>query len=102
MSETRPPKVVLITGCSSGFGLLTAARLSASGHCVFATMRNLNKKGELLNEVKRRGGSVELLQLDVTDIPSIQKAVRTIKEKRDRKSTRLNSSHSQISYAVFC
>src|SRR2546430_8557585 len=23
-------------------------------------------------------------------------------EKRDRKSTRLNSSHSQISYAVFC
>src|SRR5205085_10600008 len=24
------------------------------------------------------------------------------KENRDRKSTRLNSSHSQISYAVFC
>src|SRR2546427_7078130 len=24
------------------------------------------------------------------------------KPKRDRKSTRLNSSHSQISYAVFC
>src|SRR3972149_1358313 len=24
------------------------------------------------------------------------------KKKRDRKSTRLNSSHSQISYAVFC
>src|SRR5256886_11845819 len=24
------------------------------------------------------------------------------KEKQDRKSTRLNSSHSQISYAVFC
>src|SRR2546430_8686391 len=25
-----------------------------------------------------------------------------IERKRDRKSTRLNSSHSQISYAVFC
>src|SRR5438270_12732844 len=25
-----------------------------------------------------------------------------VKTKRDRKSTRLNSSHSQISYAVFC
>src|SRR2546427_7746630 len=24
------------------------------------------------------------------------------KQRRDRKSTRLNSSHSQISYAVFC
>src|SRR5438270_6695984 len=32
-----------------------------------------------------------------TDFPW---AVPTIK--RDRKSTRLNSSHSQISYAVFC
>src|SRR5688572_32214676 len=31
-------------------------------------------------------------------------AEKQIKEfrKRDRKSTRLNSSHSQISYAVFC
>src|SRR5688572_14841602 len=28
--------------------------------------------------------------------------VSRLKELRDRKSTRLNSSHSQISYAVFC
>src|SRR2546430_7430613 len=27
---------------------------------------------------------------------------RMVKNRRDRKSTRLNSSHSQISYAVFC
>src|SRR3989475_9308066 len=26
----------------------------------------------------------------------------TVVERKDRKSTRLNSSHSQISYAVFC
>src|SRR3989475_6406592 len=29
-------------------------------------------------------------------------ASRSISARRDRKSTRLNSSHSQISYAVFC
>src|SRR2546421_4869588 len=28
--------------------------------------------------------------------------VRSVADKRDRKSTRLNSSHDQISYAVFC
>src|SRR2546427_7552688 len=28
--------------------------------------------------------------------------LRSTVEKEDRKSTRLNSSHSQISYAVFC
>src|SRR2546430_7199410 len=29
-------------------------------------------------------------------------ASNDISDRRDRKSTRLNSSHSQISYAVFC
>src|SRR2546427_7431686 len=29
-------------------------------------------------------------------------SVRSHRKDRDRKSTRLNSSHSQISYAVFC
>src|SRR2546430_13139834 len=29
-------------------------------------------------------------------------AARGLREAEDRKSTRLNSSHSQISYAVFC
>src|SRR2546430_11560829 len=31
-----------------------------------------------------------------------QQSRGTVPESRDRKSTRLNSSHSQISYAVFC
>src|SRR2546430_13337384 len=31
-----------------------------------------------------------------------ERTERTEREKLDRKSTRLNSSHSQISYAVFC
>src|SRR5688572_31914253 len=31
-----------------------------------------------------------------------ERIILSIKNRRDRKSTRLNSSHSQISYAVFC
>src|SRR5688572_32260009 len=34
--------------------------------------------------------------------PQTTIAQRLVRAKRDRKSTRLNSSHSQISYAVFC
>src|SRR2546430_11540414 len=34
--------------------------------------------------------------------PTRQMVDRNIPASRDRKSTRLNSSHSQISYAVFC
>src|SRR2546427_12980830 len=33
---------------------------------------------------------------------SLQKVEHTVIPRTDRKSTRLNSSHSQISYAVFC
>src|SRR5438270_5409716 len=33
---------------------------------------------------------------------SLNRAVAAVTELKDRKSTRLNSSHSQISYAVFC
>src|SRR5258708_31585470 len=32
----------------------------------------------------------------------MRKTERTIRQSRDRKSTRLNSSHQIISYAVFC
>src|SRR5688572_32551968 len=40
--------------------------------------------------------NAEVLHLDV------QRLVVGLERARDRKSTRLNSSHSQISYAVFC
>src|SRR2546422_4025309 len=36
------------------------------------------------------------------DVPSIRLADRYREPDRDRKSTRLNSSHGYISYAVFC
>ena len=37
---TRAMATVLITGCSSGFGLLTAVEFACRGHRVFATMRD--------------------------------------------------------------
>src|SRR5688572_31326381 len=38
----------------------------------------------------------------VAEKPSTLRATDQPAKNRDRKSTRLNSSHSQISYAVFC
>lgn len=78
MSDSLKSKVVLITGCSSGFGLHIAAHLSSKGYAVIATMRNLEKKNDLQNEVDQRGGQVEILQLDVTDQKSITSAVKQI------------------------
>ncbi len=37
-------KKVIVTGTSSGFGLLTVKALAKLGHTVYATMRNLSAK----------------------------------------------------------
>jgi len=60
MKPTFHPKVILITGCSSGFGLLMAARFASKGHKVYATMRDTRKKEALLNELKKRGAQAEI------------------------------------------
>src|SRR2546427_2412091 len=45
----------------------------------------------------------DLVSLRVTVLGTMKKPPRhSVERGRDRKSTRLNSSHSQISYAVFC
>src|SRR5688572_31348488 len=44
-----------------------------------------------------------MLNAPPAHVGDMQQAVDTAEiDERDRKSTRLNSSHSQISYAVFC
>lgn len=74
-------KVVLITGCSSGFGMLTAARLLSHGCRVFAGMRDTSKKEHLLAEVHRRKAPLHQLTIvpvDVTKPESIKAAVKEV------------------------
>src|SRR2546430_1687645 len=46
-------------------------------------------------------GGAEPMSVPAVDLPHLRRN-KLMNEDRDRKSTRLNSSHSQISYAVFC
>src|SRR2546427_7460396 len=60
---------------------------------------------EALGELMRRHGrTVYALAYSILVDPgeADDVVVETFEQARDRKSTRLNSSHSQISYAVFC
>jgi NADP-dependent 3-hydroxy acid dehydrogenase YdfG len=65
-------KAVLITGCSSGIGHATAARLAAEGWKVYATAR----RPETLTDLRERG--CETLALDVTDESSMHAAVDSV------------------------
>ncbi|MFT5388275.1 MAG: short-subunit dehydrogenase [Lysobacterales bacterium] len=80
MTKNSAQKTVLITGCSSGFGLLIAAHLAKKDYNVIATMRNLKKQSALLNEVNLRNASVSIKQLDVTNTKSIDKCMAEIAE----------------------
>ncbi|MEI8011758.1 MAG: SDR family NAD(P)-dependent oxidoreductase [Candidatus Omnitrophota bacterium] len=77
---TSPSLVIIITGCSSGFGLLASARLSAAGHRVHACVRDLKKCEALHAETASRGGSSKLSihVMNVADPVSIKAAVAEV------------------------
>jgi NAD(P)-dependent dehydrogenase (short-subunit alcohol dehydrogenase family) len=72
------PKRVLITGCSSGFGLLTAVGAAKRGYDVVATMRNLDKIDPLQNALDAQNVSARIEKLDVTDPDSIDQLAKKI------------------------
>jgi NAD(P)-dependent dehydrogenase (short-subunit alcohol dehydrogenase family) len=72
---------VLVTGASSGIGLEIAVYLARQGYSVYATMRNLARRGELDAAAARHNIQLDVLQLDITNDASIQAAVRTISSK---------------------
>jgi NAD(P)-dependent dehydrogenase (short-subunit alcohol dehydrogenase family) len=71
-------RTVLVTGCSSGFGLETSVLLARRGWHVLATMRDLERRDVLDRTAAGAGVRVEVLQLDVTDGDSIARAVNGI------------------------
>ncbi|MGG3232222.1 SDR family oxidoreductase [Priestia flexa] len=66
-------QTVLITGTSSGFGLLSAYHLAKAGYNIIASMRNLEKKSALLRmlEKDKLKERVTFVELDVTSQRSV-------------------------------
>jgi NAD(P)-dependent dehydrogenase (short-subunit alcohol dehydrogenase family) len=67
--------VVVITGCSSGFGLATSLAFARRGERVYATMRDLGKAHDLRAAADAEGLHIEVLALDVTNDGMVQRAV---------------------------
>ena len=73
-------KNVLITGTSTGLGLESAILFVKNGYKVYASMRNLKKADTLKEKIENENLDITILQLDVTDVQSINSAVETIIE----------------------
>ena len=68
MKTNIEPKVILITGASSGIGEATARHLAANGHTVVLGARRTDRLGKLAAEINAAGGTAEYRALDVTNL----------------------------------
>jgi NAD(P)-dependent dehydrogenase (short-subunit alcohol dehydrogenase family) len=86
------PKVILITGTSTGLGVATAVQAAQAGHTVYATMRNTQKRGTLDAATQVAGVSLNVLQLDVQDTGSVNAAVDTVIAEQGRIDVLINNA----------
>jgi len=91
-------KTALITGASSGFGLLTTVTLARRGWRVLATMRDLNRRALLEDAARAAGvlGRIEVHELDVTKAEQIG----AISELIEKRATPLHAVLNNAGFAV--
>jgi NAD(P)-dependent dehydrogenase (short-subunit alcohol dehydrogenase family) len=77
---------VLVTGCSSGIGAATAARLARRGHTVYATARHPGTLADLV------AAGAHTLALDVTDERSMSAAVNAVVGSHGRVGALVNNA----------
>ena len=83
---------ILITGTSSGVGFEAALLFARQGYKVYATMRDLTKSQELKTLIEEEDLDMELLQLDVSNQLSIDKAVEAVIAKEGKIDILLNNA----------
>jgi len=73
-------KTAIVTGSSSGFGLLCVLELALKGFTVIATMRDTSKANNLLELAKERKleTNIQVIPLDVTSSDSIREFKRIL------------------------
>ena len=82
----KTPKVILITGASSGIGYDTASALAKQGHKVYAAARRMEKMEPL-----RQQGVVPI-RMDVTDTASLEAGLQTVMEAEGRIDVLINNA----------
>jgi NAD(P)-dependent dehydrogenase (short-subunit alcohol dehydrogenase family) len=74
VAEGAPVSTILVTGCSSGFGLLTAIELARAGDDVFAGVRDVDTADQLRAAAEQHE-HLNVVVIDVVDPASVNACV---------------------------
>ncbi|OGK19397.1 hypothetical protein A2799_02670 [Candidatus Roizmanbacteria bacterium RIFCSPHIGHO2_01_FULL_39_24] len=90
----RSQKVILITGCSSGFGFESTIALARAGHAVFAGVRNIRSDGaiKLYRRAKQEKLPIILVTIDVDSNKSVASGISRVIKKASRIDVLINNA----------
>src|SRR5271170_1221543 len=74
-------KRVVVTGCASGIGRATANQFAGAGAVVYGGDINERDGRSAIEEIRAAGGAAEFIALDLSQPPSIDAFVDSVKQR---------------------
>jgi NAD(P)-dependent dehydrogenase (short-subunit alcohol dehydrogenase family) len=85
-------KVAIVTGSSSGIGYETSLSLARDGYFTYATMRDVKKAETIKKIAEKESLPLKVIELDVDDEDSVENAVKTVMEEKQRIDVLVNNA----------
>jgi NAD(P)-dependent dehydrogenase (short-subunit alcohol dehydrogenase family) len=97
MVSVKDRLVIVVTGCSSGFGRLMVEPLAREGHTVYASLRdasarNVDAQRELVSLSGVGGLPVRVVEIDLTSTAQVRSAVAAIEKEAGRIDVVVNNA----------
>lgn len=92
LKQSHDGRVVIITGCSSGFGYHSALLFAKRGWHVCATMRDLSRQDQLTMAAREENLSLVVKRIDVKNDASIRRSVAELDSEKGRIDVLINNA----------
>lgn len=91
-TRTNNPKVIVLTGASSGIGEATARHLAQMGHHLIIGARRIDRLTALQEELSVQGVHVDAFVLDVTQLADVQRIAAFAQQRYGRIDVQINNA----------
>ena len=89
-------KVALVTGAGRGIGQGIAVGLAAAGAKIACAARTRSQLDETVSTIEKNGGQALAIELDVSDLTSVESSVETALEHFDQIDVLVNNAGMNI------